>query len=97
MSNQEIKIGTIVQGGGNPAQYIRQILPHGFECFTIMHWASTEGIDFKKTSGGRSREGRLPSRLFFSHLHAQNRRAVFYLLPLLLCNPSCRLFEGSLP
>ena len=31
----DVRIGTIVGGWGNPADYIRQILPHGFECFAL--------------------------------------------------------------
>jgi len=31
----DIRIGTLVNGGPNTADTIRQILPHGFESFTI--------------------------------------------------------------
>jgi len=30
-----IRIGTLVSGGPNAAEYIRQMLPHGFESFSI--------------------------------------------------------------
>ncbi len=43
-----IRIGTLVGGGANTASYIRQILPHGFESFSITFWQTTEGVDFKK-------------------------------------------------
>jgi len=34
----DIKIGTLVGGNGDPAGYIKQILPHGFESFQITFW-----------------------------------------------------------
>ena len=33
--HQDIRIGTLVKGDSNPAEYIRQILPHGFESFQL--------------------------------------------------------------
>jgi sugar phosphate isomerase/epimerase len=36
-NHQDIRIGTIVRFGSG-ADYIRQILPHGFECFQFMAW-----------------------------------------------------------
>ena len=48
VSKEDIRIGTLVNGLGNPADYIRQILPHGFESFSITFWQTTKGIDFKK-------------------------------------------------
>jgi sugar phosphate isomerase/epimerase len=44
----KIRVGTLVGGGGDPAGYIKQILPHGFESFSITFWQSTEGVDWKK-------------------------------------------------
>jgi sugar phosphate isomerase/epimerase len=39
MHTDTIRIGTIVRGNDpDPAGYIRQILPHGFESFAIMFW-----------------------------------------------------------
>jgi sugar phosphate isomerase/epimerase len=35
---QQIRIGTLVNGGAGTAGYIRQILPHGFESFEITFW-----------------------------------------------------------
>ena len=32
---QDIRIGTLVQGKPGADQYIRQIIPHGFESFAI--------------------------------------------------------------
>ena len=34
----DIRIGTLVQGNSNPASYIRQIRPYGFESFSITFW-----------------------------------------------------------
>jgi sugar phosphate isomerase/epimerase len=34
----DIRIGTLVSGGNNPVEYIRQILPHGFESFQLTWW-----------------------------------------------------------
>ncbi|HEY3398392.1 MAG TPA: sugar phosphate isomerase/epimerase family protein [Armatimonadota bacterium] len=38
MYNEAIKIGTMVNGGPQAAEYIRQILPYGFESFSISFW-----------------------------------------------------------
>lgn len=50
LSKQDIRIGTLVNGQGKPADYIRQILPHGFESFSITFWQTTKGVDFKTTA-----------------------------------------------
>ena len=53
----DIRIGTLVRPDAN---YIRQIIPHGFESFSITFWQSLHGCDLKKlaaevkdTIGGR--------------------------------------------
>jgi sugar phosphate isomerase/epimerase len=47
IANESIKVGTLVSGNGDdPADYIRQILPHGFESFSITFWQTAEGVDF---------------------------------------------------
>jgi len=38
MSKEKICIGTMVQGGADTADYIKQILPYGFESFSISFW-----------------------------------------------------------
>lgn len=38
LTKEAIRIGTLVGGGTNSANYIRQILPHGFESFTLTFW-----------------------------------------------------------
>ncbi len=43
---QDIRIGTLVSGlRPDPADYIRQILPHGFESFSITFWQTLGGVD----------------------------------------------------
>jgi sugar phosphate isomerase/epimerase len=44
----DIRIGTLVSAGMKSPHYIRQILPHGFESFSLTFWQTCEGIDFKK-------------------------------------------------
>ena len=46
--NPDIRIGTLVNAGMKSPEYIRQILPHGFESFSLTFWQSCEDIDFKK-------------------------------------------------
>ena len=42
----DIRIGTLVGGNGDdPAGYIRQIIPHGFESFSITFWQHIGGKD----------------------------------------------------
>src|SRR5581483_6293338 len=44
----DIKIGTLVQGTGpNPAGYIKQILPYGFESFSLTFGQTLSNIDLK--------------------------------------------------
>ena len=44
----DIRIGTMVNCGMKSAEYIRQILPHGFESFSLSFWQTCDGIDFRK-------------------------------------------------
>ncbi len=45
----DIRIGTLVSGNGDdPAGYIRQIIPHGFESFSITFWQQIGGKDLKQ-------------------------------------------------
>jgi sugar phosphate isomerase/epimerase len=46
--HQDIRIGTLVQGANNPVEYIKQILPYGFESFSITFWQTLNGTDLKK-------------------------------------------------
>ena len=51
----DIRIGTLVGAGMKSARYIEQILPHGFESFSLTFWQTTRGIDWKKLSDGVNR------------------------------------------
>jgi sugar phosphate isomerase/epimerase len=44
---EQVRIGTLVNGLGpvSADSWIRQILPHGFESFSITFWQTTEGVD----------------------------------------------------
>jgi sugar phosphate isomerase/epimerase len=45
---ETVRIGTLVGGGDDSASYIRQILPHGFESFSITFGPSVVGLDVPK-------------------------------------------------
>jgi len=47
MRKETIQIGTLVQASAG-ADYIRQILPHGFESFELTFWQTLEGVNLKK-------------------------------------------------
>jgi len=40
---EKIRIGTLVGAGAKAAAYIKQILPHGFESFSLTHWQVVDG------------------------------------------------------
>ncbi len=45
----DIRIGTLVSGNGaDPAGYIRQIIPHGFESFSLTFWQQIGDKDLTK-------------------------------------------------
>ena len=48
--NIDIRIGTLVQAGkGNdPANYIKQILPYGFESFSLTFWKAVGDVNLKQ-------------------------------------------------
>jgi sugar phosphate isomerase/epimerase len=52
LSAEKIRIGTLVQGAvpGGPANYIRQILPLGFESFSLSFWQTLGNINLKTTA-----------------------------------------------
>lgn len=52
LNHEDIRIGTLVQAGAghDPAGYIRQILPHGFESFSLTFWQTLGGVDLQKIS-----------------------------------------------
>ena len=47
LEKENIRIGTLVNGAG-AGNYIRQILPHGFESFSITFWQTLGQTDLKK-------------------------------------------------
>ena len=47
-SKQDIRVGTLVNGNANTANYIKQILPYGFESFSITFWQTLGNTDLKK-------------------------------------------------
>lgn len=51
MYEENIRIGTLVKGGTGTASYIRQILPHGFESFSITFNGTIGETDLKLLSG----------------------------------------------
>ncbi len=49
LKKEDIRIGTLVSAGQkDPCGYIRQILPHGFESFSLTFWQTTGDVDIKK-------------------------------------------------
>ncbi|NLF02274.1 MAG: sugar phosphate isomerase/epimerase, partial [Anaerolineales bacterium] len=45
----DIRIGTLVDGKKpDPAHYIAQILPHGFESFSLTFWGNLDGVDLPR-------------------------------------------------
>jgi sugar phosphate isomerase/epimerase len=49
---QDIRIGTLVSAGMKAPEYIKQILPYGFESFSLTFWQTTKGVDWKKLAKG---------------------------------------------
>lgn len=51
LSKHDIRIGTLAGQGPRTAEYIAQILPHGFESFQINFWQTLGGTDLPKLAG----------------------------------------------
>jgi sugar phosphate isomerase/epimerase len=51
MSHQDIRLGTIAHLNPGTANYIRQILPHGFESFQLFAWGKLPEIDLERSAG----------------------------------------------
>jgi len=49
---EKIRIGTLVNANPTSPDYIRQILPHGFESFSLTFWQKLGGTDLKALAGG---------------------------------------------
>jgi len=47
-NHRDIRIGTLVNAGKNTGEYIRQIVPHGFESFSLTFWKTLGGTDLKR-------------------------------------------------
>jgi sugar phosphate isomerase/epimerase len=47
MEKEDIRIGTLARASDG-AEYIKQILPHGFESFSLTFWQTFDGVDVKK-------------------------------------------------
>ncbi|MFM2092386.1 MAG: hypothetical protein RLZZ127_2875, partial [Planctomycetota bacterium] len=45
MTAHDIRIGTMAGKGAKTADYIRAILPQGFECFEVNFWKDLGGVD----------------------------------------------------
>lgn len=48
IADEKIRIGTLVNRGAGSPDYIRQILPHGFESFSITFWKTIGQTDLRK-------------------------------------------------
>lgn len=48
MSQLDIRIGTLVNRGQNSPAYIKEILPYGFESFSLTFWQTVGDTNFKK-------------------------------------------------
>lgn len=47
LSKETIRIGTLASGGENTGSYLKQILPYGFESFSVTFW-QVVNVDLKK-------------------------------------------------
>jgi len=47
-SHSDIRIGTMANKGAANPQYLRQLLPHGFESFQLFFWQSLGEVNLKK-------------------------------------------------
>jgi sugar phosphate isomerase/epimerase len=51
MYEETIRIGTLVRAGAGTRSYIEQILPHGFESFSLTFGASVGDLDLERLAG----------------------------------------------
>lgn len=51
-TNEGIRIGTLVNKGDKNPEYIRQIVGHGFESFSITFWKTIGNVDLVKLADG---------------------------------------------
>lgn len=51
MYEEKIRIGTLVGGNAQTVDYLSQILPYGFESFSLTFWQSLGGVDLARLAG----------------------------------------------
>jgi hypothetical protein len=44
---ERIQIGTVVKAHEDPARKIRDLAPHGFECFQVFFWQTLGSVDLR--------------------------------------------------
>lgn len=49
LNHSDIRIGTLIQASKG-ANYVKQILPHGFECFQVFIWEKIGSLDLERTA-----------------------------------------------
>lgn len=52
VAKEDIRIGTLVGAGMKSPEYIKQIIDHGFESFSLTFWQTTKGTDWHKLADG---------------------------------------------
>jgi sugar phosphate isomerase/epimerase len=52
----DVRIGTLVSANPKSGDYIRQILPHGFESFSLTFWQTCKGVNLRKLADDVKRE-----------------------------------------
>src|ERR1035437_229022 len=50
LTKETIRIGTLANASGG-VNYLKQILPHGFECFQLTFWQKLGGVDVPRLAG----------------------------------------------
>jgi len=48
MGKETIRIGTLAGASANTANYLRQIISHGFESFSLTFWQTLGGVDLRR-------------------------------------------------
>ena len=51
LRKEDIRIGTLVSAGMQSPEYIKEIIHHGFESFSLTFWQTTKGVNWKKLAG----------------------------------------------
>jgi len=51
MHEETIRIGTLVPAENKPVDYLRQLLPHGFESYCVTFWMTLGGADLERLAG----------------------------------------------